>query len=226
MTLDRQFKQRNLPEQVADYIVAGIAKGELRAGQRLIEVDLCDKLGVSRIPLREALRILQAQGVVRTIPNRGSFVNQLSAEETAEILEIRLSIERTALRRLLKRVPTEPAIVMELQGRLEDLRRAARVRDQLTYCQADLAFHQCIVDLSGSPLLQATWNSLARGVLFFLMQEREVKFDYREQLRDHQRLVDLIQAVDGAELESEIGSHIRKNLERFPTRMLDPNSAD
>jgi DNA-binding GntR family transcriptional regulator len=220
MAIEKQFKQRNLPDQVADHIVASIAKGEMHPGQRLLEVDLCEKLGVSRIPLREALRILQAQGVVRTVPNRGSFVNELGFEETAEILEIRISIERIALRRILKHVTEDAHIVLSLEERMEGLRRAARVQDQLTYCQADLAFHQCIVDHSGSPLLQATWHSLARGVLFFLMQERNVKFDYREQLRDHQRLVDMISACDANGLEVEIERHIGKNLDKFPHKPM------
>jgi DNA-binding GntR family transcriptional regulator len=214
MSIEQQFRQRNLADQIADHIVASIAKGEIIPGQRLLETELCKTLGISRIPLREALRLLQAQGVVRSVPNRGSFVTEFGSTETAEMLEIRVSIERTAFRRVLKRIRADASLLEELAFRLEDLRRAARIDDQLTYCRADLAFHECVVELSGSPLLKAMWNALSRGVFFFLMQERSVKFDYKEQIRGHKRLVDLLQAGDSAGLEAEIERHILRNVSK------------
>src|SRR5579859_6414026 len=95
------FKHRNLPEQLADHIVLLLAKGELQPGQRLFEAEICKMLGVSRIPVREALRLLQAQGVVKTEPNRGSFMNSYGSEEAKEFLRIRLCVEQIALKRLV-----------------------------------------------------------------------------------------------------------------------------
>jgi DNA-binding GntR family transcriptional regulator len=203
-----QFEQRNLPDQLADHIVILIATGGMLPAQRLVEKELCESLGVSRIPLREALRILQAQGVIRTVPNRGSFVTEFGSTETAEMLQVRLSVERMAFRRVMKRVAQNPSILRELRAKVEGLRQAARTLDQLTYCQADLAFHQCVVGLSESPLLKPIWNSLARGVLFFLMQERQVRFDYRESISEHNLLVELISRGDPAAMEEEIERHI------------------
>jgi DNA-binding GntR family transcriptional regulator len=208
MKFQPQFEQRNLPDQLADHIVILIATGGMVPAQRLVEKELCESLGVSRIPLREALRILQAQGVIRTVPNRGSFVTEFGSTETAEMLQVRLSVERMAFRRVARRVSQNPSLLRELRAKIEGLRQAARSHDQLTYCQADLAFHHGVVELSESPLLKPIWNSLARGVLFFLMQERQVKFNYRESIGEHNLLVDLISRGDPAALDAEIERHI------------------
>jgi DNA-binding GntR family transcriptional regulator len=73
---------------------------KLDPGQRLIETDICKEARVSRPPVREAFRLLQAQGVVRTLPNRGTFVTNLTTNEFAEIFELRLAVERAAVRRM------------------------------------------------------------------------------------------------------------------------------
>ena len=94
---------RNLPDRLADHLVLMIAKGQLRPGQRIFEKEICEVQGVSRIPVREALRLLQAQGVVRTEPNRGTYVTEFTSDEMLEMLGLRLAVERIALRRILER---------------------------------------------------------------------------------------------------------------------------
>jgi DNA-binding GntR family transcriptional regulator len=214
MTFEPQFKYRNLPDQLADHIVVLLATGDLEPGQRLYEKTICELLGVSRVPVREALRILQAQGVVRTEPNRGSFIAEFGHDEIAETLEVRLTVERIALRRLLKLVPSKPEILLELEETVEAMRRASKIDDQLTYCRADLAFHSKIIELSMSPLLRPIWDSLSRAVLVFLMQERNVDFDYETAIGDHEVLVDLIRHRNHTALDKEIATHITNTLDK------------
>ncbi|GLS22251.1 GntR family transcriptional regulator [Labrys miyagiensis] len=208
------FEHRNLADQCADHIVLLIASGELQPGQRVFEKDICARLGVSRVPVREAFRILQAQGVIATEPNRGSFVNEFGSVETAELLEVRLSVERLALRRFSDRVAQGETELGILETAIDAMRRAARLNDQLSYCQADLAFHQKIVELSQSHLLVPLWASLSRGVLVFLMQERNVLFDYQESIEEHVYLVELIRSGRQAALDREIERHIISNVRR------------
>jgi DNA-binding GntR family transcriptional regulator len=209
---DSQFRYRNLPDQLADHIVELLAKGDLAAGQRLYEKEICELLGVSRIPVREALRILQAQGVVRTEPNRGTFITEFGDDEIAEVLEVRLSVERIALRRLLKMVPGNPEILDELNAAIDEMRKAAKLSDQLSYCRADLGFHAKIVELSMSLLLKPIWESLSRTVLVFLMREKHAHFDYPSAIQDHERLLELIASRKRAALEQEIERHITNSL--------------
>lgn len=208
MTTELLFKHRNLPEQVADHIVILLATDKLQPGQRLFESDLCKMLGVSRIPVREALRILQAQGVVHTEPNRGSFIRGYSSEETVELLKVRLSIERLALRRVIKLAKTDPGILDGIDDAFNELKRQDRLGDKLASCQADLAFHHQIVVLSGSPVLLPLWQSIARGVLVFFMHERQAYYDYQRSISDHQALVDLLKAGKVSALDAEIERHI------------------
>ncbi|WP_447649215.1 GntR family transcriptional regulator [Pseudomonas abietaniphila] len=208
MTFDPTFKHRNLPDTLAEHIVLLLANGDLRPGQRLFEKDIGAMLGVSRMPLREALRILQAQGFVRTEPNRGTYLCQMGLEETGEMLEVRLSIERIGLRRLLKRSLVEPQVLKVLHGMIAEMRKAATLMDHLAYCRADLGFHSKIIDLSLSSPLKPMWESLSRAVVVYLMQERTAAFNYDASIADHERLVHLLEAADLGALEIEIEHHI------------------
>lgn len=212
MTTEPPIRHRNLPEWLADHMVTLIAKGELRPGQRLFEKEISETQNVSRIPVREALRILQAQGIVRTEPNRGSFVTEFTSDEMAEMLELRLSVERIALERLMHAGTPRPYVRAEFSDVLERMRQAAVLSDQYLYCQADLAFHQRIVDLSQSPVLKPIWKTLSQGVLVFLMRERDVAYDYAHSIEEHEQLLSLIEAGRRDAVTSEIERHIMSNL--------------
>ncbi|MFK8251253.1 GntR family transcriptional regulator [Ancylobacter terrae] len=216
------FRHRSLPEQVADHIVVLIAKGQIKAGDRLFENDLCKMLGVSRIPVREALRILQAQGVLRTEPNRGSFVSEYGSAETTEMLKVRLTVERLALRRLVPMVRRDPELLVPLRRAIDQLRDQTRLRNKLASCQADLEFHHRMVELSESPTLLTVWEMLARGILVFFMHERHEYYDHERNIRDHERLVEAIEAGRLAPLDDLIEEHI---LKLYPVRAAEAGSA-
>jgi DNA-binding GntR family transcriptional regulator len=202
------FRHRNLPESLADHIVTLIATRQLSPGQRLFENEMCTQLGVSRIPIREALRILQAQGVVRTEPNRGTFIAEFGSQEMLEMLEVRLVVEKAALRRMLALAKLQPSIFDQLQVHIEAMHQAARISDRLAYSEADLAFHNGIVAASGSPMLKPIWDSLSRDVFVFLMQEREEGYDFKRSAREHESLLEVLRSGDAGRIEEEIEQHI------------------
>lgn len=212
MTQDRQFQNRNLPDQLADHIVDWLATGKLARGDRIYEKELCLRLNVSRIPLREALRILQAQGVVRTEPNRGTFLTGFENRDILEAQEVRVSVERIALRRLLKIVKTSPSVLDHLDEAIDRMRNAALVKDNLEFCRADLFFHSRIVDLSGSAALRPIWEVLSRATLVFMMQEPTLEYNQGAVINDHVRLRNLLQEGRWAPLEKEISIHITTPL--------------
>lgn len=208
MSAEPMFKHRNLPERVADHIVLLLATDKLQPGQRLFEGELCKALGVSRIPVREALRILHAQGVVHTEPNRGTFVHGHSSIETTELLKIRLIIEKLALRRLVRLAKSTPDILVPLHVALDEFRRQSKTGDKLATCQADLSFHREIVTLSGSPVLAPLWQSISRGVLVFFMHERQAYYDVDTSIEDHEQLIRIIEAGTITAINAEIERHI------------------
>jgi DNA-binding GntR family transcriptional regulator len=218
LRLPSTLELRNLPDRLADHLAVMIAKGELKPGQRIFEKQICEDQGVSRIPVREALRLLQAQGVVRTEPNRGTYVTEFTSDEMYEMLELRHAVERLALSRILERGLSRPNLAVHFSGVLQAMRRAATLKDRLAYCQADLAFHHCIVELSASPVLRPTWQLLSRGVLVFLLQEQKDD-DFDGMIDEHERLVAVLQTGRREAVEAEIESHIleRVRLERAAT---------
>lgn len=202
------FVHRNLPDALADHIVTMVATGELVAGERIFEQALADRLGVSRAPLREALRILQTQGVVRSEPNRGAFISHFGSGEMMEVLAVRQVVETAALRRLMARAQSEPAMLDAFEGPIEAMRRAALTGDRLAYCRGDLEFHACLLRLSGSTMLKPIWDLLSRDILVFLMQERDADYDYQQSVADHERLLGAMRRGDRREIERELAEHI------------------
>jgi DNA-binding GntR family transcriptional regulator len=203
------LEARNLPDQLADQLVIMIATGELKPGQRVFEKTICEMKGVSRIPVREALRLLQAQGIVRTEPNRGTYVTEYTSDEMLEMLELRLAVERIALRRIIQRKTPKALITSRLSVAIEAMRRAASLGDPLALCQADLWFHDCIIDLAASPVLEPTWRLLSRGVMVFLMREQaETSDELVAWIAEHEELLAALQGDATTTLDEHIERHI------------------
>lgn len=203
------LEARNLPDQLADQLVIMIATGELKPGQRIFEKKICEMKGVSRIPVREALRLLQAQGIVRTEPNRGTYVTEYTSDEMLEMLEMRLAVERIALRRIIQRKTPKALITSRLSAAIEAMRRAAAMGDPLALCQADLWFHDCIIELAASPVLEPTWRLLSRGVMVFLMREQaDTSDELIAWIADHEELLAALQSDESTTLDEHIERHI------------------
>ena len=100
MSLDKvqELKRKNLALDVATLLRELIARGDLPPGTHLVEVEMAKKLGVSRGPLREALRILESEGLVKSYPGRGSFVSEISERDILEIYSLRTILEEEAIR--------------------------------------------------------------------------------------------------------------------------------
>src|SRR5947208_10591193 len=87
----------SLAEQAADAIVTGVSAGALKPGQRLVETELAGLLNMSRVPLREALKILEAQGIVESIPHRGTRIAMFDEARVNQIGQVRIAVARIAL---------------------------------------------------------------------------------------------------------------------------------
>ncbi len=106
----------SLAEQAAETIVGGIASGIFKPGERLVESNLAATLQMSRVPLREALKILEAQGILASTPHRGTFVPAFDDTRIDQICEARIALERIALRDALGNREGLPALLKRLDG--------------------------------------------------------------------------------------------------------------
>ena len=198
----------SLAEQAADAIVTGIASGALRPGQRLVETELASLLDMSRVPLREALRILEAQGIVESTQYRGRHVTLFDDEKIDQICEARIALERIALRGAVIAYRQNPERLAYLDRIIVRMEEAARRRSWLDINEADLAFHREICMMSGNTIVTTLWEGLARHVLIVFGQEIRSEKDADVMAPTHRRLLQLLAVGDIATLENEIERHI------------------
>lgn len=138
-----------LPAQIAVQIGRAIVDGAFQPGQKLREVDLAQSFGVSRASVREALRMLESEGLVTILPQRGAQVTTLSAEEVRDIFEIRANLMGLACHRLAS--AATPAVAGQLAALLKALRTARD--DGAAYARASLALSEFCVRNAGSQRL-------------------------------------------------------------------------
>ena len=156
--------RRVLRHDVLDSLHARILNGQLPPGTRLLEVGLSQRLGVSRGPVREAIRQLEQQGLVEFFPHRGAIVVGVADDEVGPIYDVRAVLEARAFARAARSVT--PADIAELNALIDAMVRALDRRDYGSIVDLDLAFHGRVVALSGFRLLRQVWasiDSLVRG---------------------------------------------------------------
>ena len=154
-----------------------ILKGELKPGERLMEMQLANQLGVSRTPIREAIRKLELEGLVLMIPRRGAVVAKITEKDLRDVLEVRTSLEKLAIELACQRMPDET--IPDLRQALEAFKEALKKEDLTAQAEKDEQFHDVIFKSTGN--------------------QREQMYRYRlEYLKDssaHERLVEEHEAI-------------------------------
>jgi DNA-binding GntR family transcriptional regulator len=158
MTLEAAIPRSVLSDQVKDRLLEAILDGRYPPGARIVETRVARELGTSQAPVREALRDLEAIGVVQTTAFRGARVRRPSADELLEGFAIRAALESLAARLAIPHLTSDD--LQALAGLLDEMRRAADDGDVYAEATADAAFHGRIVALSGNATLQRVWKTL------------------------------------------------------------------
>jgi DNA-binding GntR family transcriptional regulator len=200
----------NLAEQAADAIVAGIASGALLPGQRLFEAELAGQLQMSRVPLREALKILEAQGIVDSTAHRGSRVALFDAMRVNQICEARVALERLAFAAAIPKLAASPTDAERLERQINRMEAAAARLDWLEVSKADLEFHREVCRISGNEIVAKLWESLARHVFIVFGHEIRDERDAAIAGPHHRKLYDLLMAGDQEAVHTEIDRHIMR----------------
>ena len=116
---------KTLVDQVVDAIVEATAKGVLLPGNRVVEAEVARSLNVSRVPVREALRLLESQGIVVNEPYRGMRLMDVNIDRLEKILKVRLALENLAGREIMTRLKDDPKLLAPLEAQLKKLHAAA-----------------------------------------------------------------------------------------------------
>ena len=215
LRLARQ-EPKALHQRVAEQLRAAITAGELRPGTHLVEAEIAEQVGVSRGPVREALRALERDGLVVTYPYRGTYVLGASVEEIiALFVPLRLAVEQFAARALV--AGDRAAIAAALEATIADLPRGIQQGDAARVVAADIAFHRAICHGADHPLVTQLWN-LIEPRIELIFRVRYAGLDLARQAGSlagtHQAIVDALRAGDAERLMALLRRHITNGMEQ------------
>ena len=197
----------SLADNVADLIAKAIATRHILPGARIVETALAERLGVSRVPIREALKVLHAQGILVGGGHRGYHVAAFGPEVTQQILEVRLTLESILLRDAIENWRAGNEDVAALQRPIEEMKRAARANDIPASLLADLDFHRTIREAARNAIVGTLWDTIARHVMIVFNFERYRDKDLNAIARQHEGFLEFIHAQIKARVASPTKVH-------------------
>ena len=167
-----QPKRISLSESVADTIAEAISTRIISPGERIVETTLVEKLGVSRVPVREALKVLHAQGIISGGGHRGYRVAAFDQDVTQQIMEVRLGLESFLLRDAIENWRKGNGSPKELQAAIDMMKASVRAGSMRNSLIADLEFHRAIRVAADNAIVGTLWDTIARHVLIVFNFER------------------------------------------------------
>lgn len=192
-------------------IVDMISSGELLRAERVREVEIAKRLGVSRIPLREAMKRLESQGVLEARERGGMNVKAFTAPQIEEIRTVRAALEPIAMRQAAPHLQRQENRIA-LNAILEEMKWACEIKDQSAVAAADIAFHSFLIELSGNALIRNIWLGLETQSRIIFRLELCVQTNLNEVVPKHKDLRDTLLSGNLAELEELIAEHVRPEL--------------
>jgi DNA-binding GntR family transcriptional regulator len=212
-----------LREVVFESVRGAIVSGMLKPGERLMEVQLAEKLGVSRTPIREAIRKLELEGLVIMIPRKGAYVADLSIKDITDVLEIRATLEGLASGLAALRITDEE--IEQLKLNAKQFNAALEADDFEGIVQADMEFHDNIFKATRNEKLLQINNNLREQVQRFRIMYINKSNKSKDLARDHFEIAEAISKrnIDKAEKIAKI--HI-ENAEKFILKMAGNTPED
>lgn len=204
-----------LRDQTRDEIRQRIIDGRLSPGMRIVERELADELRVSRVPVREALRMLASEGFLENVPRRGVVVKRLTRRDVEELFDVRESLEVLATRRASERAGPED--LTRLRAILDRVDQAIEAGDAEAIGRGNEAFHDAIIDLADNGLLASMLEPL-QGRLHWLFRQNQ----NAEQLqREHRELFAAISAGDPDRAAAQALTHVQENRDLAMSLLFD-----
>lgn len=210
----RTVSDHNIAEQVTDELRAAIHSGELAPGDRLVERKLAERLGVSHIPVREALTRLAEERLVTREPRRGARVAALTAQDLEEIASLRIVLEQFMAIRVQERWTDASA---QRLRQIIDAMEAAEVGDMTEVLRQDRAFHEALADLSEHRFLTEISAQLRGRITGFITAANAAlpPAEQAEHVRSHREIMDAIASGDPDAARTVIAEHVRRAFERI-----------
>lgn len=214
-TVDRILRSPSLVVLATDAIRKRILAGELEPGERLVEERLTEELEISRPPLREALRLLENEGLVLSRPRKGTFVSTLTDQDLYEILTLRSALERMAFE---LGIPVQDPVLLEpARQSLKKMADCATAEDRGGLVQAGYEFHSRLIKIARHSRLEEIYASVQQQLLLCMSRNLITRERFYEDLEEHvarhRRLFELVESGEPAAALAELARHGERSFE-------------
>lgn len=197
----------SLHDEILNRLRDFIVEGHLRPGDRVPERQLCESLGVSRTPLREALKVLAAEGLIELLPNRGARIREFTPADVREFFEILAGLESTAGRLACERI-TEKEIE-EIEALHYQMYGHYMRRELPEYFRLNQLIHEHIVAAAGNRALETYYHGLTARMRRLRYTANTIKRDrWGQAMREHEQIIDALRRRDGRELAEILHDHL------------------
>ena len=195
-----------LRDVVFNTLRQAILRGELKPGERLIEIQLANKLGVSRTPIREAIRKLELEGLVLMIPRKGAEVADITEKSLRDVLEVRKALEELAVQLTCDKITKEQ--IRELEQAAEQFKKTLKSNDITEIAEADVRFHDIIYLATDNQKLILLLNNLREQMYRYRIEYLKRADKYSQLLAEHEEIIRHIEKKQKKEAAEIVCKHI------------------
>lgn len=208
-----------LPERLADWIRSEIVAGRMAPGERLVEQTLAKRCNVSRVPLREAMRIVAGQGLLVLEPHRGAVVTRLSESELIELFDLRMALEGFAAAAAARRSPApDLSALRRMNGAME---RFIDAGDAEAYFRMAAEFHDALVAAAGNRLLTESYDRVKVRFRRYQVALSHMPELPPRSVGEHRDILDAVAAGDADRARTQAEGHIRDLVAAYRRRAAD-----
>ncbi|MFI3171528.1 MAG: GntR family transcriptional regulator [Eubacteriales bacterium] len=197
-----------------------ILRGELKPGERLMEIQLANKLGVSRTPIREAIRKLELEGLVLMIPRKGAEVAEITEKNLRDVLEVREALEVLAVQLACERMTKEE--IENLKIAAHEFEAVAESEDITKIAEADVKFHDVVYEATNNQRLIQLLNNLREQMYRYRVEYLKKETVRPTIIQEHDELIRYIEISDKERAATNICKHIENQVEEV-VRTLSGN---
>lgn len=206
-----------LRDVVFNTLREAILKGELKPGERMMEKQLAEKMGVSRTPIREAIRKLELEGLVVMVPRKGAQVASITEKEVKNVLEVRAALEELAVKLACQRMDKNQ--INELKSIMFEFDEASEEKDVNKLVAADIKFHDTIFKAAQNEKLQQIINNLREQIFRYRLAYLRNNYYHEIIRREHQEMIDAIENNDEDKAAKVASVHIMNQEKSVITMM-------
>ena len=194
-----------------------ILRGELKPGERLMELKLASQLGVSRTPVREAIRMLEQEGLAVTVPRRGAEVAKMTEKDMEDVLAIRIALEDLAMRLSCQNISDE--MLDRIKSAMLDFEDKINCSDVEDIARADVEFHELLYEASNNPKLITLLNNLREQIYRYRIEYLKDPETYPLLVEEHRQIYEALLARDEDAAVKHVESHLH-NQEKYVKKII------